>query len=158
VTVTSALVVSLAIAIVLTQVATFSTTIYLHRLKRSARAGKRDSVARDLQTRPVGEKLGHLQRRRPFILRNQDPVPLIARSRTRPRITSARGRSSRAWPVRLCIDQDGGLSALQLQLAVDEVRKIWSEARVAVNSGRYGEPSLPDEATISLRILLTPPP
>jgi len=60
--------------------------------------------------------------------------------------------------VRLSIDQDGGLSALQLQLAVDEVRKIWSEARVAVNSRRYGQPSLPDEATISLRILLTPPP
>jgi hypothetical protein len=60
--------------------------------------------------------------------------------------------------VRLSIDQDGGLAALQLRLAVDEVRKIWSDAHVAVDSGRYGEPSLTDEATISLRILLTPPP
>ena len=60
--------------------------------------------------------------------------------------------------VRLSIDQDGGLSALQLRLAIDEVRKIWSDAHVAVTSGRYGEPSLPDEATISLRILLMPSP
>ena len=56
--------------------------------------------------------------------------------------------------VRLSIDQKGGLSALQIRLAVDEVRKIWSDAHVAVTSGLYGEPSLPDEATISLRILL----
>ena len=60
--------------------------------------------------------------------------------------------------VRLSIDQDGGLSALQLELVVDEVRKIWSDARVSVNSRRYGERSLPGEATISLRILLTSPP
>lgn len=60
--------------------------------------------------------------------------------------------------VRLSIDQSGGLSSLQLQLAVDEVRKIWSDAHVAVTSCWYGEPSLPDEATISLRILLMPSP
>jgi hypothetical protein len=55
--------------------------------------------------------------------------------------------------VHLSIDQNGGLSALQLQLAIDEVRKIWSGAQVAVTSGPYGEPSGPEEATISLRIL-----
>jgi hypothetical protein len=60
--------------------------------------------------------------------------------------------------VRLSIDQDGRLSASQLQLAIDEVRTIWSDAHVAVTSGRYGEPSLHDEATISLRILLMPSP
>jgi hypothetical protein len=60
--------------------------------------------------------------------------------------------------VRLSIDQDAGLSALQLRLAIDEVRKIWSDAHVAVNAGRYGDPPLPDEATISLRILLMPLP
>jgi hypothetical protein len=60
--------------------------------------------------------------------------------------------------VHLSIDQDGGLSALQLQLAIDEVRKIWGDARVTVSSGRYGEPCGPDEATISLRILRTPLP
>ena len=57
--------------------------------------------------------------------------------------------------VHLSIDQSGGLSELQLQLIVDEVRKIWSDAHVAVTSGRYGEPREPDRATISLRILLT---
>ena len=60
--------------------------------------------------------------------------------------------------VHLSIDQSGGLSALQLQLMVDEVRKIWGDAHVAVTSGRYGEPCEPDQATISLRILLMPPP
>lgn len=60
--------------------------------------------------------------------------------------------------VHLSIDQTGGLSALQLELAIDEVRKIWNDAHVAVTSGGYGEPSGPDEATISLRILLIPPP
>jgi len=57
--------------------------------------------------------------------------------------------------VHLSIDQNGGLSALQLQLVVDEVRKIWGDAHVAITSGRYGEPCEPDQATISLRILLT---
>jgi hypothetical protein len=57
--------------------------------------------------------------------------------------------------VRLSIDQEGGLSALQLRLAIDEVREIWSEAGVTVSSGHFGEPSRPDEATISLRILLS---
>ena len=57
--------------------------------------------------------------------------------------------------VHLSIDQSGGLSVVQLQLMVDEVRKIWSDALVGVTSGRYGEPCGPDQATISLRILLT---
>jgi hypothetical protein len=60
--------------------------------------------------------------------------------------------------VHLSIDQAGGLSSLQLQLVIDEVRKIWSDAHIAVTSGRYGEPFLPDEAMISLRLLLVPPP
>jgi hypothetical protein len=64
--------------------------------------------------------------------------------------------------VRLSIDQDGRLSALQLQLMVEEVRKIWSDARVNVTSARYGEPEPlgqnAESATISLRILLMPPP
>ena len=60
--------------------------------------------------------------------------------------------------VHLSIDQDGRLSAVQLQLAIDEVRKIWSDAHVAVTSGRFGEPCGPDQAAISLRILLVPPP
>jgi hypothetical protein len=61
--------------------------------------------------------------------------------------------------VHVSIDQDGGLSELQLQLAIDEVRKIWSEAGVVVTSGRYGEPPRGIAgATISLRILLTRPP
>ena len=57
--------------------------------------------------------------------------------------------------VHVSIDQGGGLAPRQLQLAVDEVRKICSNAHVAVTSGGYGEPSGPDAATISLRILLT---
>lgn len=73
--------------------------------------------------------------------------------------------------VHLSIDQNGGLSAVQLQLAIDEVRKIWSDAHVAVTSGPYGQPSRPigglsrrsaegaeAEAAISLRILGTPLP
>jgi hypothetical protein len=55
--------------------------------------------------------------------------------------------------VRLSIDQDGGLSDTQLGLVVDEVRAIWSEVGVAVVSGRYGEGSPADGASISLRIL-----
>ena len=38
------------------------------------------------------------------------------------------------------------------------MREIWSGAGVAIGSGRYGEPSHPDEATISLRILLSTAP
>jgi hypothetical protein len=38
------------------------------------------------------------------------------------------------------------------------VREIWSDVGVSVASGRYGELSPPDEATISLRILLSPAP
>lgn len=60
--------------------------------------------------------------------------------------------------VHLSIDQNGGLSAVQLQLAIDEVRKIWSDAHVAVTSGGYGEPHAPEGAAISLRILGTPLP
>jgi hypothetical protein len=59
--------------------------------------------------------------------------------------------------VHLIIDQDGGLSTLQLGLAVDEVRKIWKDAGVDVTSGRFGDPSQPGDASISLRILLMPP-
>ena len=58
--------------------------------------------------------------------------------------------------VRVSIDQDGGRSALHLQLAIDELREIWRDAGVAVSSGRYGEPSGPDEAVISMRILTSP--
>jgi hypothetical protein len=58
--------------------------------------------------------------------------------------------------VHLSIDQDGGLSTLQLQLAVDEVRNIWKDAGVDVTSGLYGDPSQPGDASISLRIMLTP--
>jgi hypothetical protein len=60
--------------------------------------------------------------------------------------------------VHLRIDQDGGLSTVQLQHAIDEVQKIWSDAGVVVRSGRYGEPhrELVD-ATISMRVLLTAP-
>jgi hypothetical protein len=60
--------------------------------------------------------------------------------------------------VHLSIDQSGGLSEPHLQLAIDEVRKIWSDTHVAVTSGRFGEPYGPDQASISLRILLIPPP
>src|SRR2546430_77319 len=60
--------------------------------------------------------------------------------------------------VHLSIDQTGGLSEGQLQLALEEVRKIWVDAGVGVTSGRYGEPCEPAQATISLRILLIPPP
>ena len=60
--------------------------------------------------------------------------------------------------VHLSIDQSGGLSVLQMQLAVDEVRKIWIDAQVAVSSGPYGEPCGPGQATISLRILRMPLP
>ena len=55
--------------------------------------------------------------------------------------------------VHLSIDQDGGLSTLQLGLAVDEVRKIWSDAHVEVTSGPYSEQRVPDVASISVRIL-----
>ena len=58
--------------------------------------------------------------------------------------------------VRVSLDQDGGRSALHLQLAIDELREIWRDAGVAVSSGRYGEPPGPDEAVISMRILTSP--
>jgi hypothetical protein len=65
------------------------------------------------------------------------------------------GQAEPRLTVHLSVDQSGGLAPRQLQLAVDEVRKIWSDAHVAVTSGGYGDPSGPGEATISLRILLT---
>jgi hypothetical protein len=65
------------------------------------------------------------------------------------------GQADPRLTVHLSVDQSGGLAPRQLQLAVDEVRKIWSDAHVAVTSGGYGDPSGPGEATISLRILLT---
>jgi hypothetical protein len=55
--------------------------------------------------------------------------------------------------VRLNIDQDGGLSAAQLRLAIEEVGEIWKDVGVAVASGQYGDSLRSGEATISLRIL-----
>lgn len=65
------------------------------------------------------------------------------------------GPAESPFHVYVSVDQSANLSPLQLQLAIDEVRKIWREAGVTISSGRYGEPHLGvGEATISLRILL----
>jgi hypothetical protein len=53
--------------------------------------------------------------------------------------------------VRLSIDQNGELSGLQLELAIDEVREIWRDVGVSVAPGLDGQPH--EEAMISLRIL-----
>jgi hypothetical protein len=55
--------------------------------------------------------------------------------------------------LHLRIDQAGGLSADQLQIAVDEVRKIWSAAGVRVTTGRYSDPVPADGATVSVRVV-----
>jgi hypothetical protein len=60
--------------------------------------------------------------------------------------------------VCLSIDQGVGLSALQLRLAIDEVREIWSDVGVSVACGKDGELSRPDEATTSLRVVRSPAP
>jgi hypothetical protein len=61
--------------------------------------------------------------------------------------------------VHVSVDQDGGLSADQVRLAIDQIREIWENAGVDVTSGRYGEASHPGQALVSLRILrILPPP
>lgn len=59
--------------------------------------------------------------------------------------------------LHLSIGRNGGLSALQLRLVVEEVRTIWKDARVDVVSGPRAA-SRPDEATVSLQFLTVPPP
>lgn len=60
--------------------------------------------------------------------------------------------------VRLSVDQDGGLSGQQIDMAIAQVREIWSDVGVAVVSGRYGDRANGAETTISLRILQSPAP
>lgn len=55
--------------------------------------------------------------------------------------------------VRFSVDQSGGLSGLQLKLAIDEVREIWKDVGVSVAPELDRELSQPAEATISLRIV-----
>jgi hypothetical protein len=58
-----------------------------------------------------------------------------------------------ALSVRFSVDQSGGLSGLQLKLAIDEVREIWKDVGVSVAPEFNGKLSQPDEARISLRIV-----
>jgi len=62
------------------------------------------------------------------------------------------------YPVTISVDQDGGLSAAQLELAIGEVQEIWRDAGVVITSCRFGEPSRAGEARVSLRIMRTLPP
>jgi hypothetical protein len=55
--------------------------------------------------------------------------------------------------VHLSIDQDASLSASQLTQIIDQIGQIWRAAGVDLTSGRYGEPSPPGAATVSLRVL-----
>jgi hypothetical protein len=55
------------------------------------------------------------------------------------------------------IDQPGGLADWQIASAVDQIRHIWRAAGIEVRFGRYGTPSDPLEARVSVRVLTTPP-
>jgi hypothetical protein len=69
---------------------------------------------------------------------------------------AAAGQDSRPASVHLAIDQPGALRDWQIESAVDQVRLIWGAAGIAVNSGRYGSPSKPDDARVSVRVLSIP--
>lgn len=61
--------------------------------------------------------------------------------------------------VHVNIDQDGGLSAGQLRIVIDQMQQIWHDAGVDLTAGRHGEPAEPGAAAVSLRIVrLTVPP
>jgi len=55
--------------------------------------------------------------------------------------------------VHVSVDQDGGLTPEQIAAAVDQMQRIWSEAGVALTSGRAGEPAGSEEAVVSLRVV-----
>ena len=55
--------------------------------------------------------------------------------------------------VHVRIDQDGGLSRLQLRLVLEEIQSIWEPAGVAVTSGRYADPVHRGSAVVSLRVV-----
>jgi hypothetical protein len=57
--------------------------------------------------------------------------------------------------VHVRIDQDAGLPPAQLSEALNEMQRIWRAAGVTITAGRYGEPSAPGGATVSLRLLGT---
>jgi hypothetical protein len=60
--------------------------------------------------------------------------------------------------VHLSIDQDGGLSAAQIAVAVDQMQQIWRSAGVTVTASRPGEVHRPDQALASLRVVQFAPP
>lgn len=55
--------------------------------------------------------------------------------------------------VHIRLDQDGGLTAAQVRVVVDQMRKIWASAGVGFTCGNHDGPSAPGEARVSLRIL-----
>jgi hypothetical protein len=59
--------------------------------------------------------------------------------------------------VRLSIERDGGLSAVQLRLVVEQMQTIWKDARVDVVWGPRAA-SRPGEARVSLQVLPLAPP
>jgi hypothetical protein len=55
--------------------------------------------------------------------------------------------------VHIRLDQDGGLTAAQVRVVVDQMREIWASAGVGFTCGNHDGPSGPGEASVSLRIL-----
>ena len=55
--------------------------------------------------------------------------------------------------ISISVDQTGGLSARQLQLAVEEIAAIWRDAGVEVTAPPSGELSLTQAAGVSIRIV-----
>ena len=51
------------------------------------------------------------------------------------------------------VDQHGGLTRQQLDIAIDQLRQIWRPAGVTVTSGLFGTELRPESAIVSLRVV-----
>ena len=60
--------------------------------------------------------------------------------------------------LHLRIDQDGRLSKGELQVAVEEIRRIWDAAGVQVSSARFGDAVPEGRTVVSMRIVTMPIP
>lgn len=59
--------------------------------------------------------------------------------------------------VGISIEQSGGLTTLQRDMVITELREIWRPAGVRMVARNSGEPLAPGEAVVSMRILASKP-
>ena len=70
--------------------------------------------------------------------------------------TAATAQEFRQPGVHLSIDAHGWLKNAEIDMAVDQIRQIWGTAGVGVSSGGHGGSWSPDDARVSVRMLITP--